>query len=159
MVVPWVLSKVISGTPKLFVPYVESARYAAEYRNYHWSVLRNTRSPRGIVSPTGVSPYPAKTDHMADRPEQDSGGNFGRFARTGIMDHYLARVRQEGLSGIRAEHWLAFFKIFQERTGNDEIRASLTRLRHMSGITGSDDLRTSPVLTIVGALEALLDLD
>ena len=36
VVVPWALSNVIGGSPRAFPPYVESARYAAEYRNYHW---------------------------------------------------------------------------------------------------------------------------
>lgn len=161
MVVPWVLSNVISGTPKLFAPYVESARYAAEYRNYHWSVLRDTTSASGIVSPDAVSPYPTKSDQIADKPEYDSGGNFGRFARTGIMDHYLARVRQEELCGIRAEHWLSFFKIFQEKSGDDDIRNALSRLRRRGETvldTEADDARTGSVLAIIDALESLLEI-
>jgi hypothetical protein len=35
VVVPWVLSSVISGTPRVFLPFVVPAKYAAEYRNYH----------------------------------------------------------------------------------------------------------------------------
>jgi hypothetical protein len=61
VVVPWALSNVISGSPKVFSPFVESARYAAEYRNYHWQQLRQTGSSADIVSPPGVSPYPNKT--------------------------------------------------------------------------------------------------
>ena len=35
VVIPWALNNVISGYPKIFTPYVELAKYAAEYRNYH----------------------------------------------------------------------------------------------------------------------------
>jgi hypothetical protein len=162
VVVPWVLSNVISGTPKLFAPYIESAKYAAEYRNYHWSVLRDTTSAKGIKSPDCVSPYPTKSDQISDKPEYDSGSNFGRFARTGIMDHYLARVRQEELCGIRAEHWLSFFKIFQEKTGDEDIRSALGRLRDRAQAaedSDSDNSRTESILSIIEALEGLLDAE
>ncbi len=33
MVVPWVLSNVISGSPQVFTPFALSARFAAKYRN------------------------------------------------------------------------------------------------------------------------------
>lgn len=162
VVVPWVLSNVISGTPRLFLPYVESARYAAEFRNYHWSVLRETASARGIVSPQHVAPYPAKSDRIADKPEYDSGGNFGRFARTGIMDHYLDRMRHEELCGIQAEQWLHFFKIFQENREEAQIQQAFTRLRKA---VRDAMLRCEPsrkhemLLAVLDALEALLEED
>ena len=115
VVVPWALTNVISGSPLVFTPYVESARYAAEFRNYHWQHLRDTKSDAGIDSPSGVNPYPRKVDAIGDVPHSDNGGNFGRFARTGIMDDYLALAKQELLAGIRAEHWLGFFKLFQDQ--------------------------------------------
>ncbi|HIE25969.1 TPA: hypothetical protein EYP66_01630, partial [Candidatus Poribacteria bacterium] len=40
VVIPWILSEVISGTPKLLTPYKELAKYAAEYRNYYWQKSR-----------------------------------------------------------------------------------------------------------------------
>ena len=58
VVIPWVLNNVISGYPKIFPPYVELARYAAEYRNYWWKFIRKTKSSTEIVSPQNVSPYP-----------------------------------------------------------------------------------------------------
>src|SRR5690606_36189697 len=36
VVYPWHLDEVISGTPQLLRPFVVSARYAAEHRNYYW---------------------------------------------------------------------------------------------------------------------------
>jgi len=129
VVVPWALSNVISGSPRVFAPYIESARYAAEYRNYHWRELRDAKSDRRINIPSGVSPYPGKADQISDKPKSDDGGNFGRFARTGIMDSYLARARVELLCGIQADHWLKFFKIFQDQRDTASIVAEIDGLQ------------------------------
>jgi len=64
----------------VFPPYIESARYAAEYRNYHWRHLREAKGDSTIKQPHGVQPYPRKSDHIGDEPVADKGGNFGRFA-------------------------------------------------------------------------------
>jgi hypothetical protein len=150
VVVPWALNNVISGSPMVFTPYVESSRYAAEYRNYHWQHLRDAKGKKSIVSPRHVAPYPRKSDPIADKPEADQGGNFGRFARTGIMDEYLGTARDELLAGIRAEHWLGFFKIFQDQRDPAEIRAEIEKLRSR---VGADSRRSSAA---VDALESIL---
>jgi hypothetical protein len=36
VIVPWILSDVVSGSPKLFQPWIESARYVAEHHNFYW---------------------------------------------------------------------------------------------------------------------------
>jgi hypothetical protein len=51
VVVPWVLGNVISGSPLLFEPFVESARFAAQYRNYHWQHIRTAKSDVAIDVP------------------------------------------------------------------------------------------------------------
>lgn len=76
VVVPWVLSNVISGSPMLFEPFIESARFAAEYRNYHWQHVRKTSQNSSIEIPAKANPYPSKADQISDRPLNDSGGNF-----------------------------------------------------------------------------------
>src|SRR4030095_5732278 len=43
VVVPWALTNVISGSPTVFTPFIESAQYAAKYRNYHWQYLREAK--------------------------------------------------------------------------------------------------------------------
>lgn len=129
VVVPWALTNVISGSPIVFTPYVESARHAAELRNYHWSYLRATQSNATITQPPKVGPYPKKSDAISDVPGSDNGGNFGRFARTGIMDNYLALAKRESLAGIRAEHWLGFFKLFQDQKLEEEIAVEIEKLR------------------------------
>ena len=136
VVIPWALNNVISGYPKIFSPYVELAEYAAEYRNYWWKYIRKTKSSVEIVSPQNVSPYPQKSDKISDKPVFDGGNNFGRFARTGIMDSYLEIAKRESLCGIGAEHWLSFFKIFQEERDEESIKAELRKLRTL--VTGTD---------------------
>ncbi len=151
VVIPWVLNNVISGYPKIFPPYVELARYAAEYRNYWWKFIRKTKSSAEIVSPQNVSPYPQKSDKISDRPTSDHGNNFGRFARTGIMDNYLEIAKKESLCGIGAEYWLNFFKIFQEERDEESINAELGKLKAL--VTGTD-MEGEPYL--LDALEKIL---
>ena len=114
VVVPWSLSNVLSGVPVTYKPFVTQTRYAAEYRNYWWANVRNTRTDTSITIPEGVNPYPAKSDPVTDRPARDGGGNFGRLARTGIMDEYIAEMLRLPLSGIPAKSWIDFLKQFEQ---------------------------------------------
>ncbi|HYU05637.1 MAG TPA: hypothetical protein VEM77_00455 [Thermoplasmata archaeon] len=109
-VVPWVLSNVTSGTPTVFEPYVELAAYAAQFKNYWWQEVRETNEPREITLPPNARPYPGKADLVADNPVSDRGRNFGRLARTGILDDYIGKALERDIRGIEARHWLAFFK-------------------------------------------------
>ena len=151
VVIPWALSNVISGYPKIFSPYVELAKYASEYRNYWWECIRKTKSIAEIMIAQNVSPYPQKSDKISDKPVSDRGNNFGRFARTGIMDGYLEVAKRELLCGIRAEHWLNFFKIFQEERNEESVNAELRRLRAL--VTGTDREDDS---YLIDALEQIL---
>lgn len=158
VVVPWALTNVISGSPAIFAPYIESAHYAAQYRNYHWQHLREAKGDAGIKSSVGVHPYPRKADAISDKPNSDDGGNFGRFARTGIMDAYLAQAKQELLAGIRAEHWLGFFKLFQDQKGGAAITAEIEKLRRrLSAADVSDAARSESALAILSHFERLLE--
>ncbi len=129
VVVPWTLSNVISGFPKVFSPYIESAKYAAEYRNYWWKNLRNAKTDSSIETPSNVSPYPKNGDHILDRAKSDQGGNFGRFSRSGIMDEYIKTIDAQLLSGIRADHWRNFFKLFQDQTDHESIRMRIAQMK------------------------------
>lgn len=110
VVVPWALDNVLSGRPVTHKPFIESARYAAEHRNYWWTEVRETRADRRIISPEDVTPYPSKSDRIADRPVTDGGGNFGRLARTGLMDAYIQETLDVPLAGIPVERWLEFLR-------------------------------------------------
>ena len=114
VVVPWVLSNVLSGTPVTLKPFVTQARYAAEYRNYWWTEIRQTRSDSSITAPPEARLYPSKSAPVADRPANDRGGNFGRLARTGLMDEYIQEILDVRLSGIPARDWIDFLRRFEQ---------------------------------------------
>lgn len=152
-VVPWALSQVISGPPVIFTPYVVEAKYAAAYRNYYWQKLRQAKSNTAIAKPPKAAPYPAKADEVADRPASDSGGNFGRLARTGIMDEYMAQIRQELLGGIEVQHWMAFFSSFREARQEDRVRDAIEALSER--IRGGQPPRAAPQDSLLKILEEL----
>lgn len=109
-VVPWVLSNVLAGSPILMRPFVQPARYCAEKRNYYWQHERDAKSDTGIAIPDNVRPYPVKSDPISDRPNSDSGSNFGRLARYGIMDDYIRTMLEEPVRGVPVLSWIKFFK-------------------------------------------------
>lgn len=157
VVVPWALAQVISGSPIVFDPYIESAQYAAQYRNYHWQHVRRARSADiSVIPPSGeVRPYPTKSDMILDHTA-DQGGNFGRFARTGLMDEYLQQMKARMLCGLRVEHWLAFLKSFPENRTDEQIRQRLEALRLDLG-EPTDDTRAA-LLRIVDELRRIAGL-
>ena len=129
VVVPWHLAYVLSGTPVLRDPYVEQARYAAEMRNYYWQYQRGTNTGTSIISPPNVHPYPSPKTHTSDKPEKDSGGNFGRVARVhGLMNEFITSALETPISGIEARHWIEFFKVFTDASDPEQIEASMRRL-------------------------------
>jgi hypothetical protein len=159
VVVPWVLGNVISGSPILFESFIESARYAAEFRNYHWQHVRKTTLDATIEGPSGVQPYPSKADQILDKPRSDSGGNFGRLARTGMMDSYMAKLNEVSLCGIKTVFWREFLKAFQESTTDAQARTALDRLRQrVQQATTIPSLKAQAAFTITAELEKLLDL-
>ena len=159
VVVPWVLGNVISGSPVLFEPFVESARFAAEYRNYHWQRVRKTQQSTVIGIPDSVAPYPSKSDQILDKPEADGGGNFGRLARTGLMDDYKHKLDDISLCGINAIYWREFLKTFQESTTDTQARMALDRLKkRVHALPDASGPVAQSALVIIGELERLLDV-
>lgn len=110
VVVPWVLEHVVNGSPIVFNPFIESARYAAEHRNYHWTSVRRTQQSVGITLPSNINPYRSKPDQILDKPASDRGSGFGRLARTGLMDDYIRDAGHLSLCGIEARHWREFLR-------------------------------------------------
>jgi hypothetical protein len=131
VVVPWYLSNVLSGRPEVLPPAIESARYAAEMRNYWWRHIRESDLDRGIDSPSVVTPppYPAGRVKVADKPKADKGGNFGRVSRIGDLDEYRTRLLDYDLGGIRARHWIEFFKLYSQSNTSAKIDKSLAAQR------------------------------
>ncbi len=160
VVVPWVLGNVISGSPMLFEPWIESARYAAEFRNHHWQHVRRTDSDTAILVPPGAAPYPSKSDPILDKPGYDGGGNFGRLARTGIMDDYMRTLEILPLCGIRITYWRQFLRTFQESTTEEEARLALQRLRdRIRAEVSPTSPKAEAALAILAQVEALIGLD
>ena len=160
VVVPWVLGNVISGSPVVLEPFVESARYAAAYRNHHWQHVRRTKQHTGIEAPEGVTPYPNKSHRILDRPLADGGGNFGRLARTGMMDTYMRKLDDLQLCGIKTVYWREFLKIFQESTTDDQAHTALERLRQR--VRKAQDVppaKAHSTLAIIAEIERLLDMN
>lgn len=127
-VFPWHFSEVISGRPKLLAPFVESARHAATARNEKWAATREKKGNGEIEIASGVKPYPTKSDAISDKPKSDSGGNFGRIARTKIMDSYLAELNQKPLSGIPAAEWRRFLRVFGQGATAAGIESAMVAL-------------------------------
>jgi hypothetical protein len=158
VVVPWVLSNVVTGSPKIYRPYVELAKYAAEYRNYHWKYKRTAKSGTEIVSPAGVTPYPPPKTLSSDKPVSDSGGNFGRFARTGIMDDYIKELLEERMLGIEARNWLTFIKIFAEQKSKEDIERELHLLKEKIPPTNPEnEAAIKDIKAIIRTVERYID--
>lgn len=155
-VIPWYLSNVLSGTPVVAAPWVESVRYAAQYRNYWWQEIRTAKSDPTIVSPIeNVGPYPAKSDMIADKPVSDPGSNFGRLARTGIMDIFLQTSLESLIAGIPAEHWIKFFRIFSESKDPAEIK-ELIYQKYLRTAKTDDEAVAQRVTEILQEIKDLL---
>ena len=64
--------------------------------------------------PESVPEYPPKGDQILDRAAAGGGGNFGRIARTGLMDEYVEKMKQTTLARIPTSEWLTFLKQFKQ---------------------------------------------
>ncbi len=128
VVVPWALSGVISGSPRVFTPHVVGARYAADYRNWYWENMKSGKGDNSITLSTVATHYPTKSDMIADRPASDRGGNFGRFARTGAMDSYVEDLFEDKLAGIPLWAWQKFLSLFTESRTIEDISRGLDAL-------------------------------
>lgn len=114
VVVPWALRNILSGSPVTYKPFVRPAKFAAEFRNHWWRNIRKSESDRTIETPPAARPYPTKSDPVSDKPVRDSGGNFGRLARTGIMDEYTKEMLAMPLAGVPAQEWIKFLQQFDQ---------------------------------------------
>jgi len=144
VIIPWLLSEVIAGTPRLLLPYVETARYAAEYRNYYWQKSRIERNePFDIRKPPANKrhPYPSSKQEASDEAEKDKGSNFGRIARAGILDEYVTSIRRQDYLGIKIAHWITFFKSVSENSTDIAIDKKLKALKAQiqAGLLADED--------------------
>ncbi len=129
VVVPWYLDNVLSGSPVAAEPFVESARWAAEFRNYYWQHTRGAKAgtDRRIIAPPDAQPYPTKVDLILDKAVNDSGDNFGRVARSpGLMKDFIERSNAFEVLGIRVQDWCQFLRVHSDQGDRDAISARIT---------------------------------
>jgi hypothetical protein len=154
VVVPWALSNVVSGSPRVFAPFVVGAKHAAEVRNWYWQHSRGARGDTAITMSQATTPYPAKSDAIADRPAADSG-NFGRLARSGVMREYIAELFNDKLAGIPLSAWQRFLSLFTENQASDQVD---TGLRRLAATLTAAESQEADREQIVLKIEELLDL-
>lgn len=156
VVYPWTLDEILSGSPKLLRPFVVEARYAAEQRNYYWENLRTTKGARAAVTPAlHQTPYPNKGDKFNDEPVADQGKNFGRVARSRIMDDFITALMLQPLSGVPARYWQAFLKIFAEGIQEANVERALATLRAQAEASGDTGITIEAIDKIADGLREL----
>lgn len=156
VVYPWTLDEVVSGSPKLLRPFIEEARYAAEHRNHYWTELRGVTGDAAAVTPAPHQlAYPTKAQKFNDKAVEDSGGNFGRVARGGLMTAWIEELLTMPLSGIPAKHWQSFLKIFADGAKATAIDRGLANIRKAAEEAG---LPADEVEKIERLLQASKDL-
>lgn len=127
-VVPWHLSDAVAGLPLVIEPWVASARYAAEFRDWHWQNAKDTTNDTTIDHPAAATPYPNKADLVVAKPRFDPD-NFGRLPRAHpLMDDFLARSKEHEVLGIAVKNWISFLKQHKQNATHDSIEESLQRL-------------------------------
>ncbi len=133
-IVPWYLSDAVCGNPVLSSPWVYSAKAAAEATKRHWVYLRQTDTPlsltqRGLEVPDGIKPYMENArDKTNYKPLQDGGNNFGRLARTGIMDEFVNETLQTDILGIPANNWRLFLKAHTDAGALSNIQKKIVQI-------------------------------
>ena len=143
VVYPWVLSDVVAGTPKLLRPFVGQAKFAAQLRNFYWHKMRTAEGgePR-ILLADHRTPYPSsKVDQCSDKALHDTGDNFGRVSRYGLMDEFVASTGKQLASGIPVEGWVRFFSHFSDaKEEHDQLIASVARAFKAAELTKLEGL-------------------
>jgi hypothetical protein len=163
VVIPWLLSEVISGTPTLLTPYKELAKYAAEYRNYYWQEARigSDYDPAIRRPPEEYRhSYPDSKQEASDEAEDDKGGNFGRIARAGILDKYIAGIKVQDYLGVKLDHWIKFFKAISETSTDIQVdrRIQLLKAQIQEEFTSLDSEQVEYRAVFLKVVERLEEL-
>ena len=127
-VVPWYLSNAVSGVAQVVEPWIENARYAAEWRDYWWQNIRKVKSGTsvGIVYPHGAAPYPGKADLVIAKPDYDGGDNYGRLPRCKpLMDQFIDKAMTTPILGIPARDWVLFLRLHTDTANPRDVTARL----------------------------------
>lgn len=158
VIVPWTLAQVISGHPIVFTPAIVGSRVASERRDNYWKTRKTRGGSIEIRTPTGtITPY--KTGRMSINAEavDDGGSNFGRLARSKVLDEYVAKMQKRLLCGVQLRHWLGFFHAIQGKKKTEaEITKALDELAVDIAAEGvADATVVATVRTIIDGLRRL----
>lgn len=133
-IVPWYLSDAVCGNPVLTSPWVFSAKAASEMSKRHWVYLRQCNTPksltqRGLSTPDGIKPYMENArDKTNYTPLEDGGNNFGRLARTGIMDNFVKETLMTDILGIPANNWRLFLKAHTDADTLSDVQRKISQI-------------------------------
>ncbi len=128
-VVPWHLNNAVSGEAVAAEPWVESARFAAEWRDHWWQDIRDAKgTDTSIQYPPDAAPYPTKAERVTAVPAYDGGGNYGRLPRCRpLMDSFIDSSMRIPILGIEAKAWVAFLAKHRESADPESVAAKLQR--------------------------------
>ncbi len=129
-VVPWHLSNAVSGEAIAAEPWVESALYAAEWRDYWWQHVREVaeNTNTSISYPSGAAPYPSKADRVTAVPAYDGGDNYGRLPRCRpLMDQFVSSTMAVPILGIEARAWVKFLRLHTDSVDPNLVAERLQR--------------------------------
>lgn len=107
-VFPWSLDDVISGEPEVHRPFITNAKNASKKVNEHWISLKSHRTSSCIDYPDNVSPYPSTNKRICDKPSEGSNRNYGRLARSELMEDYIDEIMDKNLKGKKVWEWINF---------------------------------------------------
>jgi hypothetical protein len=153
-VVPWYLSNAVAGVAQVTEPWVESARYAAEYRDYYWQHIRRTQGDTSIHYPPDAHPYPRKAELVTATPAYD-GDNFGRLPRSKpLMVDFIVRSKQHEVLGIPVGDWISFLKMHSDTATPEDVEQALQAelQRHLKNVTPDTAAELLALLEKVGSL-------
>lgn len=159
VVVPWVFNNVLSGKPRLLTPFIEEARYAARMRNHHWTWVKGAGGAKDqVVLSAHNGPYPSKTAESSDKPIQDGGGNFGRIARTNIMDTFATATLENDAGGIPIKYWVQFLSAFTESSAGTEEKMK-TLIKQVRDAMPAKDISDAKLNKLASILLEILKTD
>lgn len=82
-----------SGPLRLYPPYIENSKYVAIRRNLYWT--HNNPNAPIVEAPDDITPHvEMKRQRIKDHAANDSGKNFGRIARTPLLNRFCDQAWQ-----------------------------------------------------------------
>lgn len=165
-VVPWYLSNAVAGKAQVSTPWVEQARYAAEWRDHWWQFVRRPRNPAdpmGVSVPPDAAPYPGKADLVSVVPAKDGGDNFGRLPRCRpLMDAFIEDALNQTILGIPAVDWQTFLQIHNENADPADVLRKIVGMKKRTkaeakALLDADTERLLGVLQGLGQFDFIWD--